>query len=304
MTTPLPRKRPIPHFERAQGPIVIGGVGGSGTRAVIEVVRRLGIYTGAQLNPAGDNEWFTMLCKLPRWQEDETDSIMRSFDLVERAMQGVLGPTRGERKEISQIVGRCTAWIAQGDLPDSMSEDWLRIVSTSLLRSRDLVPKDAPLWGLKEPNSHIFLPELQTYFGDRLRYVHVIRNGFYMAHSANQSQVRRWGPRFGIEAELDSPVASLDYWIRSNELAIGRGRRMRPGSFLLVNHDQLCESPRDEMTKLVEFLGIRPSDEELEELVALPQQPKPIGTSRQEMVKEFGEERVARVEALGFRLDD
>jgi hypothetical protein len=300
----MPRKRPTPHFEEEQGPIVIGGVGGSGTRAVIEVVRRLGIYTGAQLNQAGDNEWFTMLCKLPRWREDETDSMMRSFDLVERAMQGVLGPTRGERKEISEVVDRCRAWIAQGDLLDSMSEDWLRIVSTSLLRSRDLVAKGAPLWGWKEPNSHIFLPELQSYFGDRLRYVHVIRNGFYMAHSANQAQVRRWGQRFGIEAELDSPVVSLDYWIRSNELAIDRGRRMRSGSFFLVNHDQLCESPRDEMTKLVHFLGIRPSDQELEELVALPQQPKSLGASRQEMVKEFGEERVARVEALGFRLDD
>lgn len=304
MTSLLPRKRPVPHFEQTQGPIVIGGVGGSGTRAVTEVLRRLGVYTGAQLNQAGDNEWFTMLCKLPRWREDETDSIMRSLDLVERAMQGVLSPTRGERREISEIVNRCTVWIAQGDLLDSMSEDWLRTVSTSLLRSRNLVPTDAPLWGWKEPNSHIFLPELQSFFGDRLRYVHVIRNGFYMAHSPNQSQVRRWGRRFGIEAGDHSPVASLDYWIRSNELAIGRGRKMRAGSFFVVNHDRLCESPRDEMTKLVEFLGTRPSDQELEELVALPYQPKPVGASRRVMVEEFGEERVARVEALGFTLHD
>jgi hypothetical protein len=229
---------------------------------------------------------------------------MRSFDLLERAMQGVLVPTRGERKEIAEIVTRCTAWIEQGDLLDSMSEGWLRTVSTSLLRSRDLVPQSAHSWGWKEPNSHIFLSELQTYFGDRLRYVHVIRNGFYMAHSANQSQVKRWGPQFGVEAELDSPVASLDYWIRSNELAIERGRRMRPGSFFLVNHDQLCESPRAEVTKFVEFLGIRPSDQELEELIALPQVPKSLGISRQGVIDEFGEGRVDRVEALGFTLED
>jgi Sulfotransferase family len=304
MTTPLPRKRPHPHFEAAQGPIVIGGVGGSGTRAVIEVVRRLGIYTGNQLNPAGDNEWFTLLSKLPRWRDDERDSVMRSFDLLERAMQGVLVPTRGERKDIAEIVARCAVWIEQRDLLDSMSEDWLRTVSTSLLRSRDVVPEGAHFWGWKEPNSHIFLSELQAFFGDRLRYVHVIRNGFYMAHSANQSQVKRWGPRFGIEAGLDSPVASLDYWIRSNELAIERGRRMRPGSFFLVNHDQLCESPREEVTKFVEFLRIRPSDQELEELIALPQEPKSMAISRQGVVAEFGEGRVDRVEALGFTLED
>ena len=136
MTTLLPRKRPTPHFDAAQGPIVTGGVGGSGTRAVVEVLRRLSIYTGTELNKAGDNEWFTLLCKLPRWNGDETSSIMRSFELLEQAMQGMLGPTRKDRKVIAEIVGRCMAWIRQGDLSDSMSEDWLRTVSTSLLRSR------------------------------------------------------------------------------------------------------------------------------------------------------------------------
>ena len=167
-----------------------------------------------------------------------------------------------------------------------------------------MVPEGARRWGWKEPNSHLFLAQLQTHFGDRLRYVHVIRNGVYMAYSANQSQVRRWGRQFDIEADIDPPVASLDYWIRSNELAIDRGRAMKPGSFLLVNHDQLCESPREQVTRLVDFLGIRASQEELEELIALPQPPKPVGISHQRMITEFGEERLARVRALGFALGD
>jgi Sulfotransferase family len=302
MTNLLPRKRPTPHFGAAQGPIVIGGVGGSGTRAVIEVLRRLNIYTGSELNPAGDNEWFTLLCKLPRWNDHETASIMRSFALLEQAMQGALVPTREERKTVAEIVDRCIAWTRQGDLVDDMSEAWMRKASASLLRSRYLVPQGAPLWGWKEPNSHLFLAQLQTHFGDRLRYVHVIRNGVYMAYSANQSQVRRWATQFGIQGDVDSPVASLDYWIRSNELAIDRGRAMKPGSFLLVNHDHLCESPREEVTKLVDFLGIGTSQNELEELVALPQPPKPVGISQQQMTEEFGEERLARVRALGFTL--
>jgi len=304
MTTLLSRKRLSPHFEAAQGPIVIGGVGGSGTRAVIEVMRRLGIYTGSELNQAGDNEWFTLLSKLPRWTDDETESLMRSFALLELSMQGMLGPTRDDRRTIAEVVDRCCAWTRQGDLPDDMPEAWLRKVATSLLGSRHLVPEGAPQWGWKEPNSHLFLAELESHFGDRLRYVHVIRNGVYMAYSANQSQVRRWGSRFGIHSEFDSPVASLDYWIRSNELAIDRGRAMRPGSFFLVSHDELCESPREQETRLVNFLGVPTSEQELEELIALPQPPKPVGITRQRMLEEFGEERLARVRALGFPLGD
>lgn len=304
MTTLLPRKRPTPHFEAAQGPIVIGGVGGSGTRAVIEVLRRLGIYTGGELNQAGDNEWFTLLCKLPRWTDDERDSLMRSLALLEEAMQGTLIPTSTDRKAIAEIVDRCVNWARQGDLPDNMTEPWFKQVSASLLRSRRFVPQDAPSWGWKEPNSHIFLDHLQTHFGDRLRYVHVIRNGIYMAHSANQSQVRRWGSRFGLTGAVDTPVVSLDYWIRSNELAIDRGRLMKAGSFFLVNHDRLCESPREEVAQLVEFLGVPTSEQELEVLIELPQPPKPVGISHEAMIREFGEERLARVEALGFSLGD
>ena len=304
MTTFLFRKRPTPQFEAAQGPIVIGGVGGSGTRAVIEVLRRLGIYTGSELNQAGDNEWFTLLCKLPRWTDDETDSLMRSLALLERAMQGTLIPTSADRKMIAEVVDRCVNWARQGDLTDNMTETWFRQVSASLLRSRRLVPEGAPLWGWKEPNSHILLDHLQAHFGDRLRYVHVIRNGIYMAYSANQAQVRRWGSRFGLTGDVDTPVASLDYWIRSNELAIDRGRSMKPGSFLLVNHDRLCESPREQVARLVEFLGVPVSEQELQMLIELPQPPKPVGISHEAMITEFGEERLARVEALGFTLAD
>jgi hypothetical protein len=298
------RRRLTPHFDATQGPIVVGGVGGSGTRVVVEVLRQLGIYTGAELTKAGDNEWFALLCKLPRWDLDDPGSMAPAFDLLERAMQGMLVPTRADRKAIADLADRCMNWTRQNDLTDDMPEEWIRKIATSLLRSRHMVPGGATRWGWKEPNSHIFLDPLRAYFGDRLHYVHVIRNGVYMAYSANQNQVRRWGARFGITDAVETPVASLDYWIRSNELTIERGRAMRPGTFLLVNHDRLCTSPREEVTRLVEFLGVPASKQELERLVALPQPPKPLGISPQMMVTEFGEERLARVRALGFPLGD
>lgn len=36
-------------------PVAIGGVGGSGTRVVAEIVRSLGYYLGGDLNSANDN---------------------------------------------------------------------------------------------------------------------------------------------------------------------------------------------------------------------------------------------------------
>jgi len=299
------RRNLSPQFGPTQGPIVVGGVGGSGTRAVVEILRQLGVYTGGRLNGAGDNAWFTLLCKLPRWDLDDPEPIIRSLALLERAMQGLLGPTKDDEKIISEAVERSASWMQRDRLTDDMSEDWLLKIADTLRRSKHEVPEDAPLWGWKEPTSHLFLSQIQTHFGDRLRYVHVIRNGVYMAHSKNQNQVSRWGKRFGINAQdsTSSPTASLDFWIRSNEQTIRQGQTMNPGRFFLMNHDDLCASPREHVTRFVEFLEIEITPQKLEELIALPNPPKPIGMSPREMLEEFGEERLFRVRQLGFDLE-
>ena len=77
------------------------------------------------LNGAGDNEWFTLLCKLPRWDLDEPEPIVRSFALLERAMQGLLGPTQGSARRSSGVVDRSTSVMRRDRLTDDMSEDWL-----------------------------------------------------------------------------------------------------------------------------------------------------------------------------------
>jgi hypothetical protein len=287
--------------------VVIGGVGGSGTRVVVEIMRGLQVYTGSDLNKAGDNKWFTMLCKLPRWDPDpespDAAQIRRSLSILEKAMTGLLVPTREDRRAISAVVHRCSAFARQGDLSDDRSDQWLQDRVETLAHSRERVRGDSPLWGWKEPNSHLFLPHLRTYFGDRLRYVHVIRHGIYMAHGPNQVQAARWGSRFGIEGGASAnPVRSLDYWIASNEVAIERGRAMPKGTFLLVNHGHLCSSPRDEVRRLVEFLGIETPEETMEELMTFPNPPLALEFSLEQMRLEFGDERLAKVRALGFSL--
>ena len=53
----------------AQNCVAIGGVGGSGTRLVAEIVERFGFYLGGSLNNKHDNLWFTLLFQRPCWFE-------------------------------------------------------------------------------------------------------------------------------------------------------------------------------------------------------------------------------------------
>jgi hypothetical protein len=55
------------NINKDKGPIIIGGLGGSGTRIVAEILKKFGYYLGNDLNIANDNLLYTLLLKRPRW---------------------------------------------------------------------------------------------------------------------------------------------------------------------------------------------------------------------------------------------
>jgi hypothetical protein len=288
------------------GPVVIGGVGGSGTRVVAEILQRLGVYMGADINPACDNWWFTMLGKLPRWDLitalEPDSSAMRSFGLVEKAMTGRLRPNRTDRRLITDIRDRCLDVFQREPLPDDRSPEWLEARIRSLLESRRFDRTSAVMWGWKEPNSQLFVSHLHRYFGGRLHYIQVVRNGLHMAYSKNQHQVRRWGPEFGVHVRSAQPTPqeSLDYWIRSNESAIRHGKELPPGHFMILSYDELCAAPRAGVEEIIAFLGLDPPEHAVEEAAALPRPPEPRAIPRQVLELQFDQEQLTRVRALGF----
>ena len=63
--------------------IAVGGLGGSGTRVLAEILLNSGIYLGSELNIFHDNLLFTRFFKNPEWNKksslDEKKSRFRSF---------------------------------------------------------------------------------------------------------------------------------------------------------------------------------------------------------------------------------
>jgi len=210
-------------------PIGIGGVGGSGTRIVAEIIMRHNIDLGATLNESNDNLIFTRNFKKPEWFEtfpDEEALIMAWSSFLSE---------------------RDTAPI------DSKSGD----------ADDELFP-----WGWKEPNTHIFLPFLNNHVPE-FRYIHVIRNGLDMAFSQNQQQVKNWGKHIlgGSYDGTTKPATSLEYWIAANTRAIEVGKSMGD-RFLLLKYEELCINPTEEIKRLSSFLGRDGNLNELRALIA------------------------------------
>lgn len=288
---------PAHPFER--GPVVIGGVGGSGTRVVARIVNELGYFMGNDQSPQEDNMWFTLLFRRPQWYAAQVESngtqIDRTLGYFEQAMTGTLRVD----DELRAFVADATVEMdAQG-----RTREWTEGRIENIFDSRWLRPRERN-WGWKEPNSHFYLDQLNSHFGDRLRYIHVMRHGLDMAWSANQHQVERWGPLFGIHTGPGpvDPSASLDFWIAANVRAIEVGKTLGD-RFMLVNFDELSRNPHSLLGGLFEFLDCQVPDVQSATLAAQFKVPETVGRYRAAGLSSFSPDQLEQVRALGFTVE-
>ncbi len=283
------------------GPIVIGGVGGSGTRLLAQALQDLDVYIGDSLNRALDNLWYTLLLRreelFPGLGPETDRQGERALRLFHTAMTRGLNeaPTRGQRHLIQRA------------LTDSLpvSKDQPRKARKTLLAS---LPPDRDryrAWGWKEPNTHIHLERLAATFPD-MKYILLMRHGLDMAFSGNRVQLNRWGKFFDVsvpECESEIPVAALRYWIRANQRALELGRDLLGDRFLPLSYDELCCDPEVQMNRFLDFVGLDMDAEARMRLLAIPRPPDSMGRYLREDCSRFGSEELEAVQALGFRIE-
>lgn len=212
--------------------MLVGGIGGSGTRVVTEILMSMGFFMGNNLNGANDYMGYGLAEKL------------RELKLV------------NEKKSISRINKHIYERLGQIeiDIKNGMQD-----------------PHLYNGWGWKVPGNFYSLEHVNECFTN-VKYVHVIRHGLDMAFSANQNQLHNWGFYFDIDVnELPLPNASLRYWIEANKFAINLGLKLLQDRFYLLCYDNLVMEPRRTIDALSVFLGIECTDiEKLVGLVHKP----------------------------------
>ena len=270
-------------------PVIIGGVGGSGTRLVASLLLKLGYWLGSDLNESLDNLWFTLLFK----RLDILDCTSHDFEqAVSIFIKRMSGNPDLSSYEVSWIQS-----LASADR-EQHNSIWLKARADSLFtftRQTDM-PQN---WGWKEPNSHIILDRLNHHIMN-LRYIHVMRNGFDMAFSNNQNQLKLWGPTFlGDDFGL-TPAHSLKFWCLVHRRIDLIGRQMGD-RFLMVNYDDLCKNPTNQIKQLIRFLNPFSYDEE--SLLPLLNLIRPLSHQRpfhSHAIDIFDPEDVFYVKSLGF----
>ena len=286
-------------------PVVIGGVGGSGTRVVAEIIEHLGFYIGDDLNPAKDNLWFLLLFKRPRWyrkaQSNKTQ-IFTGLNLLSNSMVNKTLPPLSELKFLISAVLQIS--IFGHNFKGDGRGIWPFVHAWNMLTGKPRMLSRKIGWGWKEPNSHIFLEYLDEYF-ENLKYIHTIRHGLDMAFSKNQQQLYNWGSIFGVEtpkSKIEEPAASLKYWLKSNKHVLEIGERLGKQKFLLVNFERLCLSPKSEIQRIISFLNVSPSAKDLEFAFTIPKKPKSLGRYRDHHLGQFDPSDLHGLAEFGYSL--
>ena len=274
-------------------PLVIGGVGGSGTRLVVSLLRKMGVTMGGELNDSLDNLWFSLLFvrrSILLQSDSEQDKLSWLFTNAMRHGVEVSA-------ELIELIDSALACDRSAVIPPEQ----LQHARESLLSvpSRD---RRDDHWGWKEPNSHIHLPMLDRCFPE-MKFIYVMRNGLDMAFSDNKNQLAHFWGDLMLEGDTSpTPQNLMRYWIASHKRM--QGFRQRLGHRLhFLSFDRLCVDPEGELEALREFAGIPISKQDLAQLASNVTPPGTMGRFREHDLSIFDPADIEFVRQLGFDVE-
>ena len=270
-------------------PIIIGGVGGSGTRVFAESLMAAGIRTLKDLNKASDAQGCTLLFKRPTVLDDIEDGhrFERLWNILEAAIYGASKLSKEDWLLLKGLVQeeRVTRKMQDNRVVTHRLPKWLRRRAKKLRKEAAQAAKSGQ-WFLKEPNLHIVAPTALKLRSD-LRFVMAVRHGVDMAFSKNQQQVSFWGSTiFGEPDLVVSEVASLRYWCEVHR-RISAFQEREPDRVLILSFDQLCAEPKIVLRRLFEFSGVEPTDELINRASKDVKAPSSIGRRHNEDLSQF-----------------
>lgn len=281
-------------FQNINSPIVVGGVGGSGTRVIAQMLIEAGVYMGGMINEPNDNLWFTLLFRRPKWllTAKEEDQLFL-LDLFHKKMMNEkisffekLKVRKAALEFILKKYIRNDEWFV---LPMKISKS---------IRS-DGAFSEKSYWGWKEPNTQFFIPLMAKKYPE-MKYLLIIRNGFDMAFSDNKVQLRNFGIQHGITGNLPPDV--LEFWIRTTNNAIEEGKKCLGDRFKVLKMEELCDHPNQETSELLKWAGINFDDSLLQKISLIPKPSSSTGRHKQKDLSIFSKQQIQAVEHLGYNL--
>lgn len=212
----LPIPRNVPALEpTVPPPLVVGATGGSGTRVMVQVLRKAGWFMGNRVNPRNEDSlpiaWF-----LTKWLKD-----LKDFPNVDRG-----------------LLGRAL-------------RDFDRMIH---IHRRGVASPDAR-WGWKNPRSLWLVPFLVNRFPKLkfVHMIRDARDMMLSENIYFLRQNGHW--LLGEDWWRNPEEAQLQLWRRSNNRAVEFAQNYLKNRYHMVRYEDLCRKPEETVSRLMQFLG-------------------------------------------------
>jgi len=253
--------------------VAIGGVGGSGTRVVAQILKEIGYIIGNDLNEPNDNLLFTLLFK----REDilvQTDKELEELFII---FITVLKQDRVLSQKELNILDKLSSKDRE-----QHKKEWLQERVKNL--THNFISQN---YGWKEPNTHIVIEKLFK-LDKNLEFIYVYRNGLDMAYSSNQNQLKLWGSIFFAEKNIEiNPKNSLKYWCMAHKRML-KLKKEYPDRIFMLDFDDLCTNSEKSIQDMLDFMSV--TDIDLTTLQNLIKKPDSIGRYKTKSLSDFNDE--------------
>ena len=192
-------------------PIVIGGCGGSGTRAVATFLAAVGVQMGEYLNHAVD--------------------ALAFVDILDALINPILENTHSLDYDPNH-------------LPIDLAARAVEMIHSAA--DRHCAPSvRGGRWGFKNPRHMFLLPILNRAFPEFV-FVHVLRDGRDMLFSKNRNQLRRYyRDLFGRPDDVTLETSAA-FWGMVNLQAAAYGARVLKSRYMLLRLEDFCGEARQD----------------------------------------------------------
>lgn len=228
----------------AQPPLVVGGIGDSGTRAVAYILTQFGVWMGkfgvTVKKDSRDSKLF--INGFPTTGCDDAGAVQRRvvkcFVFYAKSIDHCSAADYNR-----SCVNDAGIWNTGVQWSSQLFRTLLNHTRAYTLRKSNQEQFSFGLWGFKHPRSAFILPYLSYVTGKRMRYVHIMRDGRDIAAGDNQYFFNSVCKQYHYEGSplcVDVFVNRVELWARLNvDVLRWASRNLAPEDFMLVRIEDL-----------------------------------------------------------------
>jgi len=244
-------------LEEDSGPILVGGIGDSGTRGVQILLAHLGVdlgyrnFPGIEDSVSRTDDSLVFMHKVQTWTCNAGKMIMvNAHDIYAAGIEKSHSLSYNER-----TFDKSELWGLGRQFAANVTLQMYNAVRKDAMIDHNL--HSSMLYGFKHPRTSLVLPLFHDVLGRKFRFVHVLRDGRDVANGSNRKMFHALCSDYFNRKCENSLSDELKFWAALNlEVYHWAQKNLHPWQYHLIRIEDIVDGRKQCLHQLSQFLGL------------------------------------------------